>query len=97
MGRMKRDKKAKDKDDMFRPCFIALYDINDPHLKAKAPKQILEFKKVDKVNLDNFRVNYLLAGNDLVINNLVHIEVVRKGNQLVLNGRQKIPLLKRLF
>jgi hypothetical protein len=94
---MKRDKKAKDRDDMLRPCFIALYDLNDPHLKTKAPKQILEYKKVDKVNLDNFRVNYLLAGNDLVINNLVHIDVVRKGSQLILNGRQKVPLLKKLF
>lgn len=90
IGRMKRSDKAKERDDMYRPCFIALYDFNDPHLKAESPKQILEFKKIDNVNITNFKVKYLLAGNDLVVNNLQYIEVVRKKNQVILNGKQKV-------
>ncbi len=93
IGRMKRDKKAKEEDNTFRPCFIALYDYNDPHLKAEAPKQILEFKEIDKINLENFNVDYLLAGNDLVVNDLEYIEVEKKGNQIFLNGKQKTTLI----
>ncbi|MBI2663630.1 hypothetical protein HYX15_03830 [Candidatus Woesearchaeota archaeon] len=88
VGRMKRDEKDKEKDDMFRPCFIALYDFNDPHLKAEPPKQILEFKKIDKVNIDRCAINYLLAGNDLVVNDLQYVEVTKRRNQLFLNGKQ---------
>ena len=97
IGRMKRSKKAKEKDDMFRPCFVALYDFNDPHLSPEPPKEILEFEKVDRISLDSFKINYLLAGNDLVVNDLQYIDVEKKGNQIFLNGKQKTPLLKRLF
>ena len=97
IGRMKRSKKAKEKDDMFRPCFVALYDSNDPHLKPEPPREILEFERVDKVKIDSFKVNYLLAGNDLVVNDLQYIEVIKKGTQLFLNGKQKVPILRRLF
>ena len=93
IGRTKRDKKAKAKDDMFRPCFIALYDSNNPHLKSHPPKQIIEFDKVDKINLENFKVDYLLAGNDLVVNDLEYVDVTKKGNQVFLNGKQKTALI----
>ena len=72
VGRMKR----KDKEEIDYPCFITLFDINDPHKTAEVPKKRLDFDHVEKVVIRTPKVlNYLLAGNDLVVNDLVSINV----------------------
>tara|TARA_Y100000310_G_scaffold186269_1_gene186357 strand:- start:15115 stop:15411 length:297 start_codon:yes stop_codon:yes gene_type:complete len=88
VGRKKRDPAAKKEDDTCRPCFVALYNINDPHLSDKTPEEILEFEKIDKIDLKDFKVEYLLAGNDLVVNNLQDFEITKKRSNLVLTGKQ---------
>jgi hypothetical protein len=71
-----------------KPCFIALFDVNDPHKKNVVPKEIVEYDKVHKIMLKNFDVNYLLPGNDLVINDLVFIQIEKEGPHITIKGKQ---------
>jgi len=71
-----------------KPCFIALFDVNDPHKKAIVPKEIIDYDKVHKIVLKGFDVNYLLPGNDLVINDLVFIEIEKDGPHVTIKGKQ---------
>lgn len=82
-------KKRKTKDEIERPCFIALFDINDPHKSTKVPKEILDYEKVDGVDINKLDIKYMLSGNDIVINNLKHIDVKLKGKTIFLKGKQK--------
>ncbi len=71
-----------------KPCFIALFDVNDPHKKNVVPKEIIEYDKVHKIMLKNFDVNYLLPGNDLVINDLEFIQIEKEGPHITIKGKQ---------
>lgn len=71
-----------------KPCFIALFDVNDPHKKNVVPKEIIEYDKVHKIMLKNFDVNYLLPGNDLVINDLKFIQIEKEGPHIIIKGKQ---------
>ena len=83
IGRMKRV----DHNDALYPVFITLFDINEPHKSGDVPKQRLEFQ-VENVVLNGFdNVNYLLAGNDIEINNLIEIDVEQKGKTVVVSGK----------
>ena len=71
-----------------KPCFIALFDVNDPHKKNVVPKEIIEYDHVHKMVLRGFDVNYLLPGNDLVVNNLEFIEVKKDGPHIIVSGKK---------
>lgn len=82
-----RKKKYEDNFDV-RPCFVSLFNENNPHKSGEAPFEILDFEKVHKVSIENLKVHYLLPGNDLVVNDLEYIEVKKDGTDLLLTGRQ---------
>ena len=79
-------KKSTEKDYNLRPCFISLFDDNNPHLSTEGPKEVLEFDAVHKVIIQGLKVNYLLPGNDLVINNLKEVEVEKNGPHITVKG-----------
>ncbi len=82
-----RKKGNKDNPDV-RPCFISLFDVNNPHKKAVVPFEVLDFESVHKVVIEGLNVNYLLPGNDLVINDLEFIEIKVEGPHIFLTGKQ---------
>lgn len=71
-----------------KPCFIALFDVNDPHKRNVVPKEIIEYDKVHKIMIKDFDINYLLPGNDLVINDLEFIQVEKEGPHITIKGKQ---------
>jgi len=82
VGRKKR--KDSKKDDDARPCFVALFDMNDPHRQSEAPKKIIDFESSHKIMINGSKVlHYLLAGNDLVVNNLKEVEVKEDKGHIV--------------
>ncbi len=84
-------KPGKDKDG-FKTAFIGLFDENNPHLKAKAPIDVLEIENTEKVRIrDLWNVSYYLLGNDIVINNLKEITIDVKDNIVTLTGKQELP------
>jgi hypothetical protein len=76
-------------------CWIAMISFfkeNNPHLKAKIPFKILEFKDIEKVRIRELRnISYYLAGNDLVINNLTEVTIDVNDGIILVTGKQELP------
>ena len=86
MGRKKRASP----NDTKHPFFISLFSINDPHKSGQVPDKIIDYPKVDRVDVTGLNVSYLLGGNDIVINDLEYIEVEIDNNFRVhIKGKQK--------
>ena len=81
-------KKNTEEDFSHRPCFISLFDENDPHLNIKGPREVIEFSKIHKVVINGLDVDYLLPGNDIVINDLTEISIEEKGDHIYVKGKQ---------
>ncbi len=86
-----KKKKNEDYDGIDRPCFISLFDMNDPHLSKKVPKKRYDFDEgIHKIIIKGLKIDYLLAGNDIVINNLSEIEFEEdKQGHLIVTGKQR--------
>lgn len=83
-------KKREDPEDYnHRPCFVSLFENNDPHLSMEGPKEVLEFSKKHKVIIKGLDVHYLLPGNDIVVNDLEEISVEEQGDFVFVTGKQK--------
>ena len=80
-----------DRDGLWS-AFIGLFNDNNPHLKGKAPIDVLEIKRVEKVRIRDLRnISYYLMGNDIVINDLTEVTLEKEGDVLTLTGKQKLP------
>ena len=82
-------KKSYDDDFSRRPCFISLFEENDPHLSVKGPREVVEFEKIHKVIIKGLNVDYLLPGNDIVINDLLEVEVEEHDDHIYVTGKQE--------
>ena len=85
-------KKSDNYDGMDRPVFLSLFDINDPHKTDKAPEKRYDFKNgVHKIILKDLEVDYLLAGHDILINNLEELTFTKdKEGHLHITGKQNL-------
>ena len=85
-------KPGKDKDGLWT-AVIALFTENNPHLKGEVPVKTVEIEDVVKIRLHELRnVSFYLMGNDLVINNLLHLDVEFDENTriITLMGKQEL-------
>ena len=73
---------------VFKTAVIGLYDMNNPHKINKFPTTIYEFSNIEKVRIKGLNLSYYLEGNDLVINDLEELMIIREGTFLVLKGYQ---------
>lgn len=80
-----RKKVAEDKYN----CIINLFDVNDPHLSKKVPKEPLEFENIDHVHINGLDFKFCLMGNDIVINDLKSISIEQRDRILDVSGEQK--------
>lgn len=81
-------KKRVNENDINRPCFVSLFEKNDPHLNTEGPTKVIEFDQKHKVLIKGLDVHYLLPGNDIVINNLEEVDVIEDGEIVHVTGRQ---------
>ncbi len=84
-----RKQRADKKDDIFRACFISLFDKNDPHKENIVPKEMIEFAKAKRIDLTGFNVKFMLMGGDLVVNDLKWIDVTEKDGNIIVKGKQE--------
>ena len=82
-------KKRPNETDEDYPCFVHLFDINNPHTSGKVPKDMIEFPHMHKVIIKGLDVNYLLMGNDIVINDLEEIDIEAIEGHVHVSGKQK--------
>jgi hypothetical protein len=87
IGRMgKRD------EDGNSPVFVHLFKVNDPHKTDNVPEKFIEFEQVHKIIIKGLDVSYLIAGSDILVNDLEYIEVKQeKGmpGHVWISGKQK--------
>ena|SRR3989344_9386709 len=80
----------KNEDDWH--AFIGFFDENNPHLKGKAPREVIEIHHVEKVRIRELKnVSYYLLGNDIVINNLEELTIEEEKGVVTLTGKQNFP------
>lgn len=73
-------------------AFIGLFKENNPHLKGRAPFEVIEIPSVDKVRIRELRnISYYLMGNDLIINNLEEVTIGKESSVVTITGRQSLP------
>lgn len=82
-------RKKRENDNDSYPCFVSLFNINNPHTSGQVPEKIIDFPKTHKVIITGLDINYLLEGNDLVINDLESIEIECHSGHLHIKGKQK--------
>ncbi|MBU2561378.1 MAG: hypothetical protein KKD17_03705 [Nanoarchaeota archaeon] len=83
VGRLPRDEGKK-----FKTAVIRLFNVNNPHKTTEFPVKTYEFSDTEKIRLKRLNVSYYLEGNDLVINDLEEINILREGNKLIIRGYQ---------
>ncbi len=86
IGRRKPREEIIDGEIVY-PCYVNLSHKNNPHLTTETPFKFLDFK-VHKIIIKNLVINYLIPGNDIVINNLESITVEQRGPHLFITGVQ---------
>jgi hypothetical protein len=84
VGRLPRKEGEK-----FKTAVIRLFDVNNPHKTTEFPKKTFEFTNTEKLRIMQLDVSYYLEGNDLVINNLDEIRIIREGAKVVIKGYQQ--------
>ena len=83
-------KPGKDKEGL-KSAFIGLFDENNPHLKGRTPFDVLEIHEVEKVRIKELKnISYYLLGNDIVINDLTEVKLVKEGNIVTVTGVQEL-------
>ncbi|AJF62035.1 TPA: hypothetical protein HA239_00595 [Candidatus Woesearchaeota archaeon] len=80
-------------EDGNGPVFIHLFNQNDPHKTAAVPEKFVDdHTKIHKIIFRGLDLSFLLAGSDILINNLEYLEVMEdpksRGN-LIITGKQK--------
>ena len=85
-------KPSHDKEEGLWSACIGLFKENNPHLKGRAPFQVIEIPEVEKVRIRDLRnISYYLRGNDVVINNLQEVKITKEGYIVTLTGKQMLP------
>ncbi len=81
-------KPGKDSEDY--DVQIALFGENNPHLKGHVPFKVLEYNNIEKVRIRELEnVSYYTAGNDIVINDLVELNIGLEDGIITLTGKQE--------
>lgn len=69
------------------PVFLHLFKENDPHKSDVVPEKFIDFESIHKIIFEGLNISYLLAGSDILINDLEFIEIKEdpksKGNLIV--------------
>mgnify|MGYP000333167252 CR=1 FL=1 len=81
-------RKPQDKDDEFKTAVIGFYNENNPHKKGLFPFITYEFTNIEKIRIKGLNISYYLEGNDLIINDLEELMIIREDTFLVLKGYQ---------
>lgn len=74
--------------DPFKTAVFRLFEENNGHLKGGFPVATLEYPNIEKVRVRRLNTTYYLEGNDIIVNDLTELRIIRKGNILFVRGYQ---------
>ena len=72
------------------PVFVHLFNENNPHKKSIVPVKFVDFEKMHKIVFDGLKINFLLAGSDILINDLEYLEIQEDSSSdgnLIVSGK----------
>ncbi|MGV8150968.1 MAG: hypothetical protein ACP5NV_04535 [Candidatus Woesearchaeota archaeon] len=81
-------RKPFEKNAEFKTASIGIYDTNNPHKAAKFPRLVYEFTNIEKVRIKGLNISYYLEGNDIIINDLEELFIIKEDTLLILKGYQ---------
>jgi hypothetical protein len=71
-----------------RPCFLHLFDHNNPHTSGQVPQEMHEFL-AHKIFFKGLDFEYLVEGNDILINDLTELTILEKEpGHIFIEGKQ---------
>ena len=74
-------RKPREEGCEFKTAFFRLFDTEEP-FSAEFPKDEIDFKNIEKVEMKSQDVDYYLEGNDLVIKGITAINIDQEGKVL---------------
>ncbi|MFC1752749.1 hypothetical protein ACFL96_05070 [Thermoproteota archaeon] len=74
--------------DQFKTAAFRFYDKNDGHKTDEFPKKTLEYPNIEKIRIRRMNVYYYLEGNDIIVNDLEEVRIIKKGNMILVRGYQ---------
>lgn len=81
-------RKPQEKNEEFKTAVIGLYHENNPHKRGLFPFLTYEFTNIEKIRIKGLNISYYLEGNDLIINDLEELMIIKEHTFLVLKGYQ---------
>jgi hypothetical protein len=81
-------RKPEVKENEYKMATIGIYDMNNPHKQVKFPRIVYEFTNIEKVRIKGLNLSYYTEGNDLIINDLEELFIIKEGTLLILKGYQ---------
>lgn len=80
--------RGKSDGEYTRMCMVSLFTVTNPHKSGQAPWKIFDFNKIEEVTISGADVRYLLAGNDVLVDNIKAVTVDKKGKKIVVKIRK---------
>ncbi|MBU1199529.1 MAG: hypothetical protein KKF46_06850 [Nanoarchaeota archaeon] len=76
-------------DEDFKSVAVRCFEVNNPHKKQGVfPTKVYKFSNIEKVRIRRMNVSYYIEGEDIVVNDLEEIYLIREGTKLMLKGYQ---------
>ncbi|MFH0875224.1 MAG: hypothetical protein V1859_04765 [archaeon] len=86
-------KRGKRDEEGNCPIFVHLFDINDPHKTDKVPTKFIEFDSIHKIVIKDLTISYLMAGQDILVNNLEYVDIEKDAydpaHHLIISGKHR--------
>lgn len=81
-------RKPQENENEFKTAVIGFYTENNPHKKGLFPFLTYEFTNIEKIRIKGLNISYYLEGNDLIINDLEELMIIKEETLLVIKGYQ---------
>ncbi|MBU0461002.1 MAG: hypothetical protein KJ574_00290 [Nanoarchaeota archaeon] len=74
--------------DQFKTAVFRFFDKNNGHKTGEFPIDTLEYPNIEKVRIRRMNVSYYLEGNDIIVNDLEEVRLIKKGSLIMVRGYQ---------
>ena len=75
-------------EEEFKTVSIKLFKNDNAHKTEELPFKELEIRNIEKVRFRHLFVTYYLEGNDMILNHLEELNIMKKGTVLIVRGIQ---------
>lgn len=74
--------------NQYKTAVFRFFKENNGHKTGDFPLETLEYPNIEKVRIRRMNVSYYLEGNDLIVNDLEEVRLIKKGTMIIVRGYQ---------